>query len=94
MPLNCYDLHEPHRLLAQLDEYDHLRRVFRLCAVHVFRNIKTAAVDEPTKNIMRSLVCVKHSDFAGALKKIESTGGKAGSGMLWFSFGGVWTNLL
>lgn len=86
LPIDCYDLHEPHQLLAQLDEYDHLRRVFRLCAVHVFRNIKTTAVDEPMKKIMHSLICVEHPDFAGTLKRIESTGGKAGSGIMWFLF--------
>ncbi|KIM57904.1 hypothetical protein SCLCIDRAFT_16855 [Scleroderma citrinum Foug A] len=79
LPMDHYDLHEPHQLLAQLDEYDHLRRVFRLCAVHMFCNIKTTAVDEPMKNIMHSLICVEHPDFAGTLKRIELTGGKAGS---------------
>lgn len=30
------DLHEPHRNIQDLDEYDHLRRILRLCTVHFF----------------------------------------------------------
>ncbi|KAF9232366.1 hypothetical protein BU15DRAFT_90674 [Melanogaster broomeanus] len=74
-----FDLHEPDRLISKLDEYDHLRRVFRLCNVHVLRNIKTAHVEESVKNLMRSLVCMEHPDFAGTLEKIELHGGKLGT---------------
>ena len=84
MPGNKSDLHEPYQLLAELDEYDHLQQVFRLCSVHVLRNIKTAAVDEATKKMMHSLVCIKHPDFTGTLSRIELTG-KAGSSVLHFS---------
>lgn len=76
----CYDLHEPGRLLSSLSEYEHLHRVFRLCSVHVFRNIKTASVPEEVKNKMRSLVCMEHADFDGTLRDITVEGGKAGLG--------------
>ncbi|KAF9243075.1 hypothetical protein BU15DRAFT_86510 [Melanogaster broomeanus] len=72
------DLHEPHRPLSTLTEYDHLRRVYRLCTVHIFRNIRTSSVDEHVKNMMRSLVCVEHDDFQNTVEKIQTSGGKAG----------------
>ncbi|KIJ06633.1 hypothetical protein PAXINDRAFT_20171 [Paxillus involutus ATCC 200175] len=74
-----YDLHQPHRKISELDEYDHLCRVFRLCAVHVLRNIKICSVDESVKNMMRSLICIEHRDFEGTLQRIQANGGKAGS---------------
>ena len=79
MPLR-HDLHEPHRPLASLSEYEHLHRIFRLCHVHVARNIKDAAVPESVKKKMRSLICVEHPDFQGCLRDIEREGGKAGTG--------------
>ena len=75
-----HDLHEPGRLLSDLSEYEHLHRVFRLCHVHVFHNIKDINVAENVKHKMRSLVCVEHEDFDGALRDIEREGGKVGSG--------------
>lgn len=75
-----HDLHEQHRSLASLDEYDHLRRLFRLCHVHANRNIKKTAVPEAVKNKMRSLICIKHHDFEGCLRDISTEGGKAGAG--------------
>lgn len=36
---NQMDLHEPTRALASLDEYEHLRRILRLCIVHFFRRL-------------------------------------------------------
>lgn len=77
-----YDLHEPDRLLSSLSEYDHLHRVFQLCHVHFFRNIKTANVSEDTKNKMHSLVCIEHADFEETLKQIKEDRGKAGKGAL------------
>jgi len=73
------DLHEPHRTLASLDEYDHLRRIFRLCHVHVARNIRDAAVPESVKNKMRSLICMEHNDLRGCLQDIAHEGGKVGA---------------
>ncbi|KIJ10874.1 hypothetical protein PAXINDRAFT_43681, partial [Paxillus involutus ATCC 200175] len=70
---NRFDLHEPHRPLSTLTEYDHLRRVYRLCAVHIFRNIKTSPVNDSVKNMMRSLVCIEHSDFQGTVQEIQTS---------------------
>ena len=75
------DLHEPHRTLASLSEYEHLHRIFRLCAIHIARNIKDAAVTEDVKNKMRSLVCMEHNDFQGCLRDIAREGGKVGTGL-------------
>lgn len=74
------DLHEPHRKISSLTPYEHLRRVFRLCHVHVERNIKNVAVPELVKNKMRSLICIRHQNFDGCLHEIEVEGGKAGAG--------------
>lgn len=76
-----FDLHEPHRLLASLSEYEHLHRLIRLCHAHVARNIKVCKVSESVKTKMRSLVCVTHPDFEGTLTQIELEGGKEGAGM-------------
>jgi hypothetical protein len=75
-----YDLHEPHRLLSSLNEYEHLHRLVRICYTHNSRNIKKSAVSDDVKNLMRSLVCMRHNDFEGTLLAIEEQGGKAGCG--------------
>ena len=75
-----FDLHQPDRLLSSLSEYEHLHRIFRLCHVHIYRNIKKCSVPESVKNKMRSLVCMEHPDFEGTLRDIEQEGRKAGSG--------------
>jgi hypothetical protein len=76
-----YDLHESERLLAGLDPYDHLRRVFRLCTVHAKRNIKSCAVDEPVRHLMRSLICMRHPSWDETIVEIQIQGGKAGNSM-------------
>ncbi|KAI0041139.1 hypothetical protein FA95DRAFT_1473123, partial [Auriscalpium vulgare] len=76
------DFHEPERLLSELAEYDHLRRLFRLCSVHVYRNIKTCAVSESVKQHMRSLVCIQHDSWDETLEIIEREGGRAGNAWL------------
>ncbi|KAI0038238.1 hypothetical protein FA95DRAFT_1505941, partial [Auriscalpium vulgare] len=76
------DFHEPERLLSELTEYDHLQRFYRLCSVHVYRNIKTCAVSDLVKQRMRSLVCIQHDDWDGALEFIEREGGRAGNAWL------------
>ncbi|KAF7965062.1 hypothetical protein HWV62_696 [Athelia sp. TMB] len=70
------DLHESHRLLRQLDPYDHLRRLYRLCVTHVQRNIHETSTPEDIKNKMRSLMCIEHPDFDGCLRAIALEGGK------------------
>lgn len=74
-----YDLHEPHRLLSSLDEYNHLCRILRLCVSHIFRNIRKAAVAETVRDDMRSLVCMSHPDWAGTISRIERDGGQPGT---------------
>lgn len=76
-----YDLHEPHRLLADLTPYEHLHRMFRVCAVHGTRNIRRCPVSEEVRNLMRSLICLTHDNWDGTLDMIRSLGGKAGSGL-------------
>lgn len=79
MPLKA-DLHEPGRRIQDLTPYEHLRRLFRLCSNHYYRNIKSSAVPEEVKHLMRSLLCIKHDDWEGTVAAIEEKGGKTGSG--------------
>ncbi|KAL4068924.1 hypothetical protein V8B97DRAFT_2024583 [Scleroderma yunnanense] len=87
-PLKWHHLHASHIdgfsgiLQWTADQHGGQAKVFQLCSVHVLQNIKTTAVDEPTKKMMCSLVCIEHPDFTGTLRRIESTGGKAGSDFL------------
>ncbi|KAF7968248.1 hypothetical protein HWV62_31541 [Athelia sp. TMB] len=74
------DLHEPERPLSSLSEYDHLRRIFRLCSVHVERKIDACHVPESVKRKMCSLICVTHPDFEGTIRNIAREGGKKGAG--------------
>ncbi|KAJ6484352.1 hypothetical protein C8R47DRAFT_1072982 [Mycena vitilis] len=78
MPLKP-DLHEPERNIQDLTPYEHLSRVFRVCIVHDFRNIQKCQVSDEVKWLMRSLVCVEHEDWDGALGMIREKGGKAGN---------------
>lgn len=76
-----HDLHEPSRLLHSLSPYEHLHRFYRLCRVHVYRNIKVSTVSDQVKKLMRSLVCTEHNDWEGTLALIEELGGKVGKGV-------------
>ncbi|KAJ7212425.1 hypothetical protein C8J57DRAFT_1097238, partial [Mycena rebaudengoi] len=73
------DLHEPERNIQDLDPYDHLRRIFRICTVHDFRNINKCAVPEDVRWLMRGLVCIEHDDWDGTLLDIREKGGKPGN---------------
>ncbi|KAJ7795857.1 hypothetical protein B0H14DRAFT_2391173 [Mycena olivaceomarginata] len=73
------DMHEPWRSLHSLGPYDHLRRLYRVCKVHNYRNIRTCAVTEPVRQLMRSLACIRHSDWDGTIAQILASGGKAGT---------------
>ncbi|KZP03202.1 hypothetical protein FIBSPDRAFT_905199 [Athelia psychrophila] len=79
MPPGRLNLHELNRTLVSLTPYDHLRRLFRLCIVHFYRNINSATVTDSVKNKMRSLVCIAHRDFEGCLREIALEGGKTGA---------------
>ncbi|KAJ7112746.1 hypothetical protein C8R43DRAFT_961743 [Mycena crocata] len=76
------DLHEPERNIQDLLPYDHLRRIFRICLVHDFRNINKCAVSETVRWLMRSLACIEHDDWEGTLLRIRDEGGKAGNGVI------------
>ncbi|KAJ7823047.1 hypothetical protein B0H14DRAFT_2518729 [Mycena olivaceomarginata] len=73
------DLHQPERDIQDLNPYDHLRRIYRICTVHNFRNIKKCSVSDEVRWLMRSLVCMEHDDWDGTLLKIRENGGKAGN---------------
>ncbi|KAJ7808673.1 hypothetical protein B0H14DRAFT_3151934 [Mycena olivaceomarginata] len=73
------DLHQPERDIQDLNPYDHLRRIYRICTVHNFRNIKKCSVSDEVRWLMRSLVCMEHDDWDGTLLKIREKGGKAGN---------------
>ncbi|KAJ6578477.1 hypothetical protein B0H19DRAFT_1020702 [Mycena capillaripes] len=72
------DLYEPWRTIQSLTPYEHLRRCFRICTLHIFRNIKTTKVSSEVKWLMRSLVCTEHDDWEGTIAAICEQGGKAG----------------
>lgn len=72
------DFHEPSKTLHGLSEYDHLHRVFRLCSVHIFRNIRSCSVTEHVRHKMRSLVCVRHDAWDETVQEIKEEGGPAG----------------
>lgn len=74
------DLHEPHRLIQDLDEYNHLRRILRLCTAHFKHNIKQSAVPESVRMKMCSLVCMEHPNWDATIAAIETEGGKSGQG--------------
>ncbi|KAJ6463274.1 hypothetical protein C8R47DRAFT_992713 [Mycena vitilis] len=79
LPRDRMDLHETHRPLCHLCPYDHLRRVYRVCRVHNFRNIQQCAVTDFVKRLMRSLACLRHPDWDGTIANIISQGGKPGA---------------
>lgn len=64
-----------------MTEYEHLLQIFRLCQVHVERNIDASSVPETVKRKMRSLICMTHPDFEGTLRTIANEGGKKGAGI-------------
>ncbi|KAJ7793448.1 hypothetical protein B0H14DRAFT_2622839 [Mycena olivaceomarginata] len=47
LPPGQMDLHESWRTLRSLGPYEHLRRIYRLCKVHNYRNIQTCSVSDP-----------------------------------------------
>jgi hypothetical protein len=77
LPAGTLDLHEPHRTLASLDPYDHLRRLTRLCYVHVKRNIHECKVSPDVRALMGSLLCITHPNWDQTIEKIKTMGGKA-----------------
>ncbi|KAJ7586405.1 hypothetical protein C8J56DRAFT_1051777 [Mycena floridula] len=75
------DLHEPHRRVASLSPYEHLHRIFRLCVIHILRYIRECkGVTESVRQSMRSLMCIEHPDWKGAIQAIQTEGNKEGKG--------------
>ncbi|KAJ7902430.1 hypothetical protein B0H13DRAFT_2335594 [Mycena leptocephala] len=77
LPLNTMDVHEPNHPLRALTPYDHLRRVYRVCRVHNYRNIQQCAVPAHVRWLMCSLACIWHPDWQGTINQILRDGGKA-----------------
>jgi hypothetical protein len=80
---NKLDLHEK-VTLGQLSEYDHLRRIMRLCTIHHNRNIDQGKCSEDVKALMKSLACISHPDWEGTIRDIIQMGGKAALGVYEF----------
>ncbi|KAJ7836987.1 hypothetical protein B0H14DRAFT_3460332 [Mycena olivaceomarginata] len=79
LPPGQMDLHESWRTLRSLGPYEHLRRIYRLCKVHNYRNIQTCSVSDPVRQLMRSLACIEHPSWDATIAQIIADGGKAGA---------------
>ncbi|KAJ3817115.1 hypothetical protein F5880DRAFT_1618593 [Lentinula raphanica] len=76
--LSGHDLHETHRYLCDLQPYEHLHRIARLCTAHVHRNISNSkSISEDIKHKMRSLMCIAHPNWDETISQIQGSG-KAG----------------
>lgn len=72
--------YEPHRLMQDLNPYDHLRRFFRLCITHFKRNIQSLvhSVDHKVLEAMYSIASSEaHQNFDETLDLIRKGGPKA-----------------
>lgn len=72
--------YEPSRRLCDLGPYDHLRRMYRLCAFHFKRNVqKLRTVVSP--NVYNAMLCISsfeaHPNFETTLQLIRKGGKKA-----------------
>ncbi|KAJ7222651.1 hypothetical protein C8J57DRAFT_1094515 [Mycena rebaudengoi] len=74
-----WDLYDTWRTIQELSAYEHLERCFRVCCLHIFRRIRNAAVPNPVRWLMRSLVCLEHPDWDATLQAICDQGGKVGT---------------
>ncbi|KAJ3932031.1 MAG: hypothetical protein NXY57DRAFT_870509, partial [Lentinula lateritia] len=72
------DFHQPLQTIQDLGRYDHLRRFLTLCTTHFSRNIRKCAVTDEVRNLMRSLVCIRHDDWDGTIRLINELGGRPG----------------
>ncbi|KAF6748810.1 hypothetical protein DFP72DRAFT_819855 [Ephemerocybe angulata] len=68
------DLHEPRREIQDLSEYDHLRRIMRLCTIHLARNIQKTGAPDNIKKKMKSLICVSHDSWDETIAEIRQGG--------------------
>ncbi|KAH0831831.1 hypothetical protein J3R83DRAFT_12681 [Lanmaoa asiatica] len=72
--------YQPSRRLCDLGPYDHLRRMYRLCAFHYRRNIHKlrTVVSSNVYNAMQSISSFEeHPDFESTLRVIRGGGKKA-----------------
>ncbi|KAF6746587.1 hypothetical protein DFP72DRAFT_823014 [Ephemerocybe angulata] len=69
------DLHEAHRTIQDLTEYDHLKRILRLCTIHLSRNIEKTGTTKEVKSKMRSLVCAVNPRWDQTVAEIRAEGG-------------------
>ncbi|KAJ7255688.1 hypothetical protein C8J57DRAFT_1236122 [Mycena rebaudengoi] len=74
-----WDLHEPWWTIQELSPYDHLAHCFRICCLRIYRRIRSTAVSDRVRGLMRSLVCLEHPDWDGTLVTIREEGGKVGA---------------
>ncbi|KAJ3722643.1 hypothetical protein C8R42DRAFT_580560 [Lentinula raphanica] len=74
LPPQARDLHQPHRLLRDLQPYEHLHRIARLCTAHINRNIgDSKKIPDFIKPCMRSLMCVAHPNWDATIQEIENS---------------------
>ncbi|KAF8058596.1 hypothetical protein FPV67DRAFT_1428067 [Lyophyllum atratum] len=76
--VNKIDLHDETRTLQSLTCFEHLARIFRLCYIHFYRNIRKCPVSEGVRNLMRSLVCITHDAWDDTVDSIKVQGGQKG----------------
>ncbi|KAJ7595458.1 hypothetical protein C8J56DRAFT_883672 [Mycena floridula] len=66
------DLHEPWQTLGDLDPYEHVNRLIRMCIAHFFRNIHKSKASETAKVKMRSLSCVNHPNIHLLIQELQA----------------------
>ncbi|KIJ53133.1 hypothetical protein M422DRAFT_42920 [Sphaerobolus stellatus SS14] len=72
------DLHQPHKVLGDLTEYEHLQQFLRLCVNHMKRKVREGnKFPEHVQQLMYSLACIQHADWDGTIAAIQQEGGKA-----------------
>ncbi|ESK81563.1 hypothetical protein Moror_5093 [Moniliophthora roreri MCA 2997] len=81
-PSGRADLYEPHWMLTNLDPYEHLECILRLCITHFHWNITKTHCHAYVQKVMRGLMCHHHTAWNETLKYIATYGGKAGNDWL------------
>ncbi|KAJ7671788.1 hypothetical protein B0H17DRAFT_1208972 [Mycena rosella] len=73
-----------HTVAAHQHIFEELERIMtrRPPIIHYCHNIKTCAVKEPVRQLMRSLACIQHPDWDVTVNRIRNEGGKAGKDWL------------
>lgn len=80
-----FDLFEPHRQITELDAYDHLCRVIRMCVTHFVRHVRPFKGKE-VEAVYRAMLSLASSDpladFEGQVALIKRDGSKEAKGAL------------